>query len=89
MLIGLKDGRLLIIDIACGDIIEDINAHKNHEIWSVSLTPDQHGCVTGGGDKTVKFWRFELVEDPESQRQVKVLSLGLFLIVIKIFIYID
>lgn len=36
---GHKDGKLLIIDIAAGDILEEIAAHKS-EIWSICLTPD-------------------------------------------------
>lgn len=33
----------------------------------------QLGCITGGGDKTVKLWNLELVTLPDSSR--KVLSL--------------
>lgn len=36
---GHKDGKLLIIDIAAGDILEEIAAHKS-EIWSICLSPD-------------------------------------------------
>lgn len=74
VLAGLKDGRLLIIDIAAGDILEEIPAHLT-ELWSISLTPDMRGCVTGGGDKTVKFWQFELITDETSESKAKVLSL--------------
>lgn len=35
----------------------------------------QRGCVTGGGDKTVKFWQFELITDEKSEAKAKVLSL--------------
>lgn len=34
----------------------------------------QKGVASGGGDQTVKFWNFELVEDPQSRMKVKVLS---------------
>lgn len=30
--------------------------------------------ASGGGDATVKFWNFELVEDPQSETKAKVLS---------------
>lgn len=30
--------------------------------------------VSGGGDKTVKFWQFELVESSDSESKAKVLS---------------
>ncbi|XP_066151518.1 WD repeat-containing protein 3 [Euwallacea fornicatus] len=74
VLAGLKDGKLLIIDIAAGDILEEIQAHTNH-LRTITLTNDLRGCVTGGGDDTVKFWQFELILDEKSQAQVKVLSL--------------
>lgn len=34
----------------------------------------QKGVASGGADQTVKFWNFELVDDPESETKVKVLS---------------
>ncbi|XP_055636729.1 WD repeat-containing protein 3 [Toxorhynchites rutilus septentrionalis] len=76
VLVGLKTGELLIIDIVTGEVIEKIAAHEK-ELWSIVLTPDMRGCVTGGGDTTVKFWSFELIADPnrEDNSEVKVLSL--------------
>lgn len=38
LIVGLKDGKMLIIDIAAGDILEEIPAHQN-ELWSVALLP--------------------------------------------------
>lgn len=40
VLAGLKNGKLLIIDIAAGDILEEIPAHSA-ELWSICLEPDQ------------------------------------------------
>lgn len=40
VLAGLKSGALLIIDIATGDVLEEIQAHDK-ELWSVCLQPDQ------------------------------------------------
>lgn len=73
MLLGSKKGNLIIVDIVSGEVIETIPAHEK-ELWSVSLLPDKRGCVTGGGDSTVKFWTFELIDDPNNEGQ-KVLSL--------------
>lgn len=39
LIVGLKDGKMLIIDIASGDILEEITAHSK-ELWSVTLFPD-------------------------------------------------
>ncbi|XP_053697012.1 WD repeat-containing protein 3 [Sabethes cyaneus] len=76
VLVGLKTGELLIVDIVIGEIIERVAAHEK-ELWSIVLLPDSRGCVSGGGDMTVKFWSFELVEDPnrKDNSEVKILSL--------------
>lgn len=74
VLLGLKTGLLMIVDIVTGDILEEIPAHTK-ELWSICLTPDAKGCVTGGGDATVKVWSFELVEDESAVDKTKVLSL--------------
>lgn len=73
VLLGCKSGNLVIVDIVTGEIVESIPAHEK-ELWSVSLLPNLRGCVTGGGDSTVKFWTFELINDPNNEGQ-KVLSL--------------
>jgi len=39
LIVGLKDGKMLIIDIASGDILEEVAAHSK-ELWSVTLLPD-------------------------------------------------
>lgn len=69
VLVGLKNGKMLIVDIAAGDVLEEIEAHSK-ELWSICLLPDKRGCVTGGGDCTVKFWQFELVQSSESKAKV-------------------
>ncbi|XP_049287389.1 WD repeat-containing protein 3 [Anopheles funestus] len=73
VLVGLKSGELLVVDVVPGEIIERIEAHEK-ELWSIILTPDKHGCVSGGGDTTVKFWSFELIGHSDGSDQ-KVLSL--------------
>lgn len=40
VMVGLKSGHMLIVDIASGDVLEDVPAHDN-ELWSVCLLPDQ------------------------------------------------
>lgn len=41
---GLKNGHMLIVDIASGDVLEDVPAHDK-ELWSICLMPDQVLCV--------------------------------------------
>lgn len=73
LIIGLKDGKMLIVDIASGDVLEEVPAHSK-ELWSVTLFPDKKGVASGGGDRTVKFWNFELIDDPSGEVKAKVLS---------------
>ncbi|KAJ8350925.1 hypothetical protein SKAU_G00260550 [Synaphobranchus kaupii] len=65
IIIGTKSGKIQIFDLASGRLLETTDAH-NGELWAISLSPDQRGIVTGGADKTVKFWEFELIKDQES-----------------------
>ncbi|XP_055848403.1 WD repeat-containing protein 3 [Episyrphus balteatus] len=77
VLLGLKSGVLLIVDIGTGEIVEEIPAHEN-ELWSICLLPDMKGCVTGSSDTTVKSWSFELIDNTNTEDGVtrpKVLSL--------------
>ncbi|KAH8358999.1 hypothetical protein KR093_003792 [Drosophila rubida] len=74
VLLGMKSGALLIVDVGAADIVEKIPAHES-ELWSIALLPDQKGCVTGSGDTTLKIWSFELIDAGEGAAQTKVLSL--------------
>ena len=60
VVIGTKKGTLQIFDLASAALTEEVAAHEK-EIWSMDLFPDRRGFVTASGDKTVKFWQFELV----------------------------
>ncbi|XP_013112970.2 WD repeat-containing protein 3 [Stomoxys calcitrans] len=69
ILLGLKSGKLLIVDVGSADVVEEIPAHDN-ELWSIALLPDQKGCVTGSSDATVKIWIFELIDSSEEAMDV-------------------
>ncbi|KAF4021436.1 hypothetical protein G4228_013321 [Cervus hanglu yarkandensis] len=68
VVIGTKTGKLQLYDLASGNLLETIEAHDG-ALWSLSLSPDQRGFVTGGADKSVKFWDFELVKDENSTQK--------------------
>uniref|UniRef100_A0A8C3JPJ7 WD repeat-containing protein 3 n=1 Tax=Calidris pygmaea TaxID=425635 RepID=A0A8C3JPJ7_9CHAR len=80
VIIGTKTGKLQLYDLASGSLMETLNAHDG-AVWSIALSPDQRGFVTGGADKCVKFWEFELVKDESSvqkrlsMKHVRVLQL--------------
>uniref|UniRef100_A0A3B1K7X8 WD repeat domain 3 n=1 Tax=Astyanax mexicanus TaxID=7994 RepID=A0A3B1K7X8_ASTMX len=65
IILGTKSGKIQIFDLASGSLLETREAHDG-ALWSVCLSPDQRGIVTGGADKTVKFWDFELIKDKDS-----------------------
>ena len=69
VLLGMKSGKLLIIDVGSADVVEEIPAHDS-ELWSIALLPDQKGCVTGSSDTTVKIWTFELIDNPQDAMDV-------------------
>lgn len=68
VVIGTKTGNMQLYDLASGNLLETIAAHDG-ALWSMSLSPDQRGFVTGGADKAVKFWDFELVTDKNSTQK--------------------
>uniref|UniRef100_A0A671RS55 WD repeat-containing protein 3-like n=1 Tax=Sinocyclocheilus anshuiensis TaxID=1608454 RepID=A0A671RS55_9TELE len=65
IILGTKSGKIQIFDLASGSLLEMTDAHDG-ALWSMCLSPDQRGIVTGGADKTVKFWDFELIKDQDS-----------------------
>ncbi|XP_062450929.1 WD repeat-containing protein 3 isoform X2 [Rhea pennata] len=80
VIVGTKTGKLQLYDLASGSLMETLAAHDK-AVWSIALSPDQRGFVTGGADKCVKFWEFELVKDESSIqkrlsiKQVRILQL--------------
>ncbi|KAL0892901.1 hypothetical protein ABMA27_014581 [Loxostege sticticalis] len=73
-LVACADGALLVVDVGAGRVLEQIPAHAA-ECACVGLTPNMLGCYSGGADKTVKLWQFELIEDATGESKAKVLSL--------------
>jgi len=71
-LVGTKSGTIQIFDIGSGEMTEEIAAH-NGEVWSLILSPDCKSIMSGSGDKTVKFWDFELMTS--EQQDAKILSI--------------
>lgn len=65
IILGTKSGKIQIFDLSSGSLLETTDAHEG-ALWSMCLSPDQRGIVTGGADKTVKFWDFELIKDQDS-----------------------
>ncbi|KAM4795352.1 WD repeat-containing protein 3 isoform 1-T2 [Rhinophrynus dorsalis] len=74
VIVGTKSGKLQLFDLSSGTLLDTVDAHDG-AVWSVTLSPDQRGFATGGADKSVKFWDFELVNeetDGQSSRRLSV-----------------
>jgi U3 small nucleolar RNA-associated protein 12 len=72
VVLGTREGHLLLIDVASGDIVyREENAHDG-AIWSLDIRQpspgqDSMSLVTGSADKTVKFFEVES-QDGENSR---------------------
>lgn len=63
VVIGTREGNLLLLDIAAGEVVSVEKAH-DAAIWSLDVRPASEqnlrvSVVTGSADKTVKFWHIE------------------------------
>ena len=70
--LGTREGFLLILDVASGDVVFVDEAAHEGAIWSLDVrrpTPQQEtiALVTGSADKTVKFWDIESQDDEDEQ----------------------
>ncbi|KAJ3452488.1 wd repeat-containing protein [Anaeramoeba flamelloides] len=68
LIIGNKKGELYLFDVATAELIEKTQPHTD-SIWSIGLTPDKSGIITGSADHDVKFFDFELIEIDEEDQQ--------------------
>uniref|UniRef100_A0A146MA61 WD repeat-containing protein 3 n=1 Tax=Lygus hesperus TaxID=30085 RepID=A0A146MA61_LYGHE len=69
VIVGLKSGSVLVVDVSSGEILETIPAHTA-EVWSIARTHDDTGIITASGDSTIKVWKFELVSVEGSKAKV-------------------
>lgn len=76
VLVGTKFGDLEVYDIASSSQIDKIKAHEG-AVWTLQVHPDGRSVVTGGQDKTAKFWKFDIVqiEIPGTRRTTPQLKL--------------
>ncbi|KAL7543092.1 hypothetical protein ACHAXR_012413 [Thalassiosira sp. AJA248-18] len=76
VVLGTREGHLIIIDVASGDIIyTEENAHDG-AIWSLDIFFSRGGkqmsLVTGSADKLVKYWSMESQEGENSRHPMVV-----------------
>lgn len=78
LLIGDSEGMISIVDLVqSGEVIDSIKAHTGR-IRSMSMRPDLTGMISGGEDKTLKFWSLSgsLSKGDFKIRQQRELALG-------------
>jgi U3 small nucleolar RNA-associated protein 12 len=77
VMVGSKSGEVELFDIASSTLLDSFQAHDG-AIWSLQVHPDGKSCVTGGADKTAKFWNFDIVqvEIPGTKRSTPQLKLN-------------
>lgn len=59
---GTKAGQIELFDLASSSLLETIDAHEG-AAWSLDVSRDGSMMVTGGADKTLKFWEFKVVQE--------------------------
>ena len=59
IVVGTKSGDIHLYDVGSSTLLETFKAHSS-EVWGVAVRPDGKGLVSGGADKDVKFWDFEI-----------------------------
>ena len=69
VVVGFKNGDLELYDLSTSSLVDRIeNAHGKGEgetgaIWSLDITSDGKTLITGGNDKSIKFWNFQLEQE--------------------------
>ena len=54
-----KDALIKIWDLATQHCIETHVAQTNGECWSMTVSPDEDGCITAGNDGELKVWSID------------------------------
>lgn len=76
VVVGCKEGKLHLIDLASGDVIETHDDAHAGAIWSLDVRPDGKGLMTGSADHEVKFWELEMAEGKLSLVHTRTLKMS-------------
>ena len=62
IIVGTKSGELDLYDVASSAMVSSTKAHEG-AIWTLQVHPDGKSVASGSADKSVKFWKFEIVHE--------------------------
>ena len=77
VVVGCKDGSIAWYELGSARCLGNVSAHEGHSVYSLHLRPDGRGFTSGGGDKCVRQWEFELLVDEASSTGGRILSIVL------------
>ncbi|KAI6249958.1 hypothetical protein HI914_01569 [Erysiphe necator] len=63
LVVGTKTGDLELFDVASAAMLDRIKAHES-AIWALQVHPNGQSLISGSADKTVKFWNFNVIQEP-------------------------
>ena len=62
VVVGNRNGELEIFDIASSTLFDTVKAHEG-PVWTMHVHPDGRSIATGSADKSVKFFKFEILQE--------------------------
>lgn len=68
VVVGFKNGDLELYDLASSSLVDHVDAahgdgSEGAAVWSIDLTPDGKTVITGGSDRSVKFWNIKVGQE--------------------------
>lgn len=75
-----KDSLIKVWDLSSQHCIETHIAQSNGECWSLGLSPDQSGCITGGNEGELRVWSIDadamgvLAKEKAGTNNIKILT---------------
>ena len=58
--VGTSGGEVLLLNVRVGKLVERLVGHLD-EVNALAFSPDGAGLVSGGLDRTVKFWNISSI----------------------------
>ncbi|KAI5868668.1 WD40 repeat-like protein [Durotheca rogersii] len=63
VVVGTKSGEIELFEVATGALLDTVSAHEG-AVWSLQVHPDGRSIVSGSADKSAKFWKVQVVQEP-------------------------